>query len=632
MKLGLKIEITNEGAGSSVKTLNSSSTLEKYASASRSYIKDVFPVRDELRKNGIDPFFSLDESERTVIFLRFLGPHGFLICISQARPENSGRPYDGAAAWIHVPASVALSGQETEKLIDDVEEALSNKRGIDNQRLDAIFAKDYEERNLIPAISTIVSKGESSGVRYYGSGTDYQLHELLGNGIAQPEYSKFKSVFLLRKSENIYFTGQEITTQLVPTCIMEPPTPINGFSPFLQNGVPFTLSIEVPQKSPLKIVWKKTGYQDIERIIEATATDVEKSNKLFAIHESEVKFAVLKKWFNVHSNLKPLKEYCIQVDNQEFKDGVVYLPVSKITSKVYVKVVADGFKTFEKDIKLLKNIDISMLPIMHFYRFSLPMYDGKESIESGELKLEVAVKLKKCPLRGYSLDGDLLEGEDYVNFLKRDILEPIKCFTYGFVTCFLILLLYAGWDALEDYKFKFGWPLVEKIQKIEKKTDQQVQVEDKTNPIVNYDSINAIAYLDRENTWHKDSLESYKLTKGLFESLDALNMESLRNEWSNKLNGSSQFMKVSEKARVALEKNYKLKIKFRNERYNKKTDDLTISVENYLKWISQTHSEPTKQATKGDTNVKTSGSKIKEATNPVKNNNKTSNKRPKVNK
>ena len=608
MKLGLKIEITNEGAGSSVKTLNSTISLEKYASASRSFIKDVFPVRDDLRKNGIDPFFSLDESERSVIFLRFLGPHGFLICISQARPENSGRPYDGAAAWIHVPASVALSGKETEKLIDDVEEALSNKKGIDNQRLDTIFAKDYEERNVIPAISTIVSKGESSGVRYYGSGTDYELYELLGNGIAQPEYSKFKSVFLLRKSESIYFTGQEIITQLVPTCTIAPPTPMKGFSPYLENEIPFSLSIEVPQKSPVKIVWKKTGYQDIERVIEAIATDVEKSNKLFAIHESEVKFAVLKDWFNVYSNHNPLKNYHIQVDNQDFNNkGIVYLLESKIKTGVHVKVVAEGFNTFEKDIQLSKNVEITMIPIMHHYRFSIPMYDGKESIKSGDLKLEVTRKLKKSPLRGYSLEGDYLrEGEEYVNFLKRDIKGPIKYFAFGFAACFLIMLLCAGWNAMEDYNFKFGWPPFEKNQKKESRIVTQEKVVVKKQPEVNKDSINAIAYLDRESTWCKDSLESYKLTKGLFESLNNLDVNSLKTKWSEKLKGSSQFKNISEHAGVALERKYNLKLTSKNNRYNKNPDDTKISVENYLKWIGENHFEENNKAI-----GKADGSKIK---------------------
>lgn len=623
MKLGLKIEITNEGAGSSVKTLNSTSTLEKYASASRSYIKGVFPVREDLRQKGIDPFFSLDESERSVIFLRFLGSQGFLICIVQARPENSGRPYDGAAAWIHVPASVALSGNETEKLIDDVEEALSNKRGIDFQRLDTIFAKDYEEKNVISATATIISKGESSGVRYYGKGTDYELFELLGNGIAQPEYSKFKSVFLLRKSENIYFTGQEITTQLMPTCTIAPPTPMNGFSPYLENGIPFSLSIEVPIKSPVKIVWKKTGYQDIERMIEATTTDVEKSNELFAIHESEVKFAVLKEWFNVHSNHKPLKEYRIQVDHQNL-DDIVYLSESKRKTEVCVKVVADGFKTFEKDIQLSKNVEIPMLPIMHHYEFSIPMYDGKELIKSGVINFKTIRKLKKCPIKGYSLDkGYLREGEDYMNILKRDILEPIKYFGYGFATCFLIMLLCAGWNALEDYNFKFGWPPFEKIQKKEPGMVNQEKGVDKKQPVVNEDSLNAIRYLDRESTWCKESLDAYKLTRGLFESLNDLDMNSLKTKWSEKLKGSSQFKNISENAGVALEKKYNLKLKSRNYRYNKDSDDSKIAVENYLKWIGENHVESNQQNIK-KTGGKPDGSNIK--TTNSESNNKTQNK------
>ena len=123
---------------------------------------------------------------------------------------------------------------------------------------------------------------------------------------------------------------------------------------------------------------------------------------------------------------------------------------------------------------------------------------------------------------------------------------------------------------------------------------------------MNKDSINAIAYLDRESTWCKDSLESYKLTKGLFESLNNLDVNSLKTKWSEKLKGSSQFKNISEHAGVALERKYNLKLTSKNNRYNKNPDDTKISVENYLKWIGENHFEENNKAT-----GKADGSKIK---------------------
>ena len=72
MKLGLRIEITSQGAGSAARTYNLTPALEKYASASRSFIKEVFPAREDLKLKGLDPLTSLDESARSVVFLRFL--------------------------------------------------------------------------------------------------------------------------------------------------------------------------------------------------------------------------------------------------------------------------------------------------------------------------------------------------------------------------------------------------------------------------------------------------------------------------------------------------------------------------------------------------------------------------------
>ena len=127
---------------------------------------------------------------------------------------------------------------------------------------------------------------------------------------------------------------------------------------------------------------------------------------------------------------------------------------------------------------------------------------------------------------------------------------------------------------------------------------------------MNEDSINAIAYLDRESTWCKDSLESYKFTKGLFESLNNLDMNSLKTKWSEKLKGSSQFKKVSEHVGVALENKYNLKLESRNNRYNKDSNDFEISVENYLIWIGENHVESNQQNIK-KTGGNSDGSKIK---------------------
>lgn len=591
MKLGLNIEITSQGAGSAAKIINPTQELAKYASASRSIIKEVFPAREDLRQRGLNVTHSLDESERSVIFLRFLGAAGYLICIFQARPENSGRPYDGAAAWIYVPATVRLSGVEAEKLIREVETALLNARGIDYQRLESIFSTDYQERDVIPAIKYIVSNGGSSAVRYYGQGTGYQLNELLGDGIAQLEYGKHKAIFFLKKSDNIYFSGKELTSPILFTCVIEPPVSTCGFTPYFEDGSNFDRPIEVSVDADIKMIWRKNGCQDIRKVVKARTMDVALSSKLFGFADDDIKFAVSKKWFYVHCKSMQLHNYKIQIDDQDLND-VIYIPESKKATGVRVTVSADGYTTYKNDLFLSShNIDIPMSRVIHHYEFLIPAYNGKEQIKDALVKVQAKERLKGSPIKGYSLsDYSLYEGEGGGNILKHNPLSGIKYFAYGFITCFLLILF-----AVLGIMFFDGDFPSKKVAEMENvnsciggestgSTPDQEQLSD-----VEKDLRNAITYLDNNDVWNKNELDKFNATKGLFDALNNLDMGALQDEWAKKLDGSSKFQEIAEKAKDAIKHKRRIDLADRDGRYNRNVDDFSINVENYKKFISEDH-------------------------------------------
>lgn len=629
MKLGLKIEITSQGAGSATKTYNSTPALEKYASASRSFIKEVFPAREDLKLKGIDPSSSLDESARSVVFLRFLGPEGYLICVFQARPENSGRPYDGAAAWIHVPASVMLSGIDTEKLIDEVDAAMSEERGINYTKLDALFTKEYEQKNVLSALSTIGSNGPTAGIRYYGVGTDFQLSELLGNNIAQQVYSNYKAVFFLRKNDNIAVSTPEISTPLSQTCIVSAPSPVDGYNAFFENGMPFNVDLEYPLNAPLTIVWKKAGYQDIVKKANAKGGNANETAKLFEMNKSEIKVAIKKQIFIVFGDSRILTNYQISLDGEVLKD-VLYISEEKLKRGIRVKVVADGFKTYAEDHKLgldSKQVKIQLKRQSFIYEFAIPMYSDGKKIDDGLLSVKLNTRLNSCPIKGYSLKEDYInEGEGNINRIERSgTKEAIKHYAYGFLSClgiviaiFLVVNLCRLIKSIDDVNFKFGWPPVEVIRGDSSKGGDEIYNGDLKND-ANDDDIagdsseeKAIAYLNSTNVWSKDSLAKYPYLEGLFDALNDYKFDKIVTEWADKLQNVQNFKNVVNKARHAKEALWDPRQGKHKPFYNEKHDNL-IDIKNYADWISenrtpmQSASIPDKQkdaSVQGTSNIK----------------------------
>ena len=605
MKLGLRIEITSQGAGSAAKTYNLTPALEKYASASRSFIKEVFPAREDLRLKGLDPLTSLDESARSVVFLRFLGPEGYLICVFQARPENSGRPYDGAAAWIHVPSSVMLTGLEAEKIIDEVDAAMSEERGINYSKLDALFSKEYEQRNVLSALSTIGSNGPTSGIRYYGIGTDYQLSELLGNNIAQQVYGNYKAVFLLRKNDSIAVCVPEITTPLTQTCIVAAPSSVAGYNAYFENGKPFNTDLEYPVNAPLTIVWKKTGYQDVPKKALAKGGNSIDIAKLFTINKADIKVAIRKEIFKVIGGGRYLTKYDISIDGLNL-ENVLYIQEDKLAKGVRVKVSADGFRTYNKDLMLAvdtKQVNIELKKQSYIYEFSIPMYADGEPIDDGIISVELDQRIKECPIEGYSFVSEHIhEGEGRINRLERaGMKETFKHFAYGFLTCLGIILavcLYNVIEEIDHVKFKLGWPPITFIMNSDhSSTDGTDQTSTNETDVDNndanlpaseelYSPEKAIAYLNSKNVWCKDSIAKYPSLEGLFEALNEYKFDDIVDVWAQKLHDVPYFKQVVQAADLAKNAQWNPRQDGHTPNYNQENDNM-IKLDNYTKWIEK---------------------------------------------
>lgn len=252
LKLGFILRITSGGDDKSI-SINEDISWAKYVPDAGSYIEKLH---------------NFDGTSKTVILVRFHGVDGYMISIIKARPEGSGRENDNTAAWIHFPAKIKISEDETYNIIQLVTNELSARKGINRTILEEVFSKEYEVKNTLLTATELIrsSKEGSIGYRYYGGkGSNYQLKELLGDSIAQAVYNKYKGVFFIDRLSEITMDYKEIQTDIYEICTIEPPQNIKyNFTPYI-GSIHFTAPIEITKNTLLPIVLKKNGYADIKK-------------------------------------------------------------------------------------------------------------------------------------------------------------------------------------------------------------------------------------------------------------------------------------------------------------------------------------------------------------------------------
>ena len=280
MKLGFILKTTNSGDGEAF-SINKEEIWARYATEVRSYIKELH---------------NFDGTSKTVILVRFHGSDGYMISIIKARPEGSGRENDNTAAWIHFPAKIKISEDETYNIIQLVTNELYARKGINRTILEEVFSKEYEVKNaLLTATEFIRSPKEGRiGYRYYGGkGSNFQLKELLGDSIAQAVYNKYKGVFFIDRLSEITMDYKEIQADIYEICMIEPPQDIKyNFTPYI-GSIRFTAPIEITKNALVPIVLKKNGYADVKK-------EISVSNPNISIEPKEYRRCIQKAWFHAY--------------------------------------------------------------------------------------------------------------------------------------------------------------------------------------------------------------------------------------------------------------------------------------------------------------------------------------------
>ncbi len=584
MKLGLIIKSTSAGE-QEVFSINKGEEWAKFAADSRSLIKDLE---------------GFDGSGKSVIVSKILGSLGYLIGVVKARPEGSGRPNDNTTAWIHVPAKMNITGNELNSVIMYVEEQLAAPMGINPAILKKLFTKDYTNKDVkYPALAFIGGYNPEGciGWRYYGIGTGYALHELLGDSLAQTFYKKYKCICFVDKSLNLSTIGGEIIKSDPKEPIkVEAPIDNNGFTAFIKTKdqeIPFTDAIEIPADTLLAVVWKKEGYFDIEKELKGG------NASSLIIQENERKLMFKRSWIKItNQRFNHLSDAEISINGKAFSSDITEITEVALRDGVRIRVSHQGYEPKEKIInQISSNIEIRLDDKQYSKEYTLRIEDGKDLESDAIITIKMSNRYTGMPLKGYRSDHD-----GYIVY-ENNLMTKIKWFAIGVVSVFVFGLLWVGYEALDSWVDQLDSPIAEVKKQITYFTTSKDAELESEKAIAAKDSLKekVCTYLCSNEIWHKDSLAVYDLTKDLFDNMNSFKIEDLIKLESSELKEVEQIKKLISAARQSKEHNIKPYIgkEDYDGKYNSATD-LGININNYISWITETHSAVQKKA-KGDT-------------------------------
>lgn len=592
MKLGLILKITNGGESESF-SINKSEEWSRQAADSRSIIKELS---------------DFDGTEKSAILVKFLGPTGYLVCLIKARPEGSGRPNDNTSVWIYVPAKMSISGTELSLVISTVEKVISDRKGINQPKLEELFGKEYEEKDvLFSAVESIKSNADAAlAWRLYGKGTDYQLHELLGDSIAQSIYNNCKGICLIDKESDITITSskpiKDAIKLIVITC---PPKDEFGYSPYIDTNElkDFSKAIETPIDTPIRVIWKKQGRLDIKKEYVASMKNDKKVPSELYIQDFERKKVIIRSWIRVYNTTgKTLSDSIITINGKTFQGDTMEIPESDSTIKL--RVQHPEYEEFcETNYPISKDIIVKLKDKVCRKEYILPLDEGEGLNSDARVIIETKNRYHKMPLKGYSEREGLLK---YSKNLKQKFIY----FSLGVGSVFVVASIVFIFTAIDGFISNHNPPTTETKKTETNKNTTKENQSDATdfNSQEDIKIKSAINYLDTNSQWYKDSLDKYSATRKLFSYMEDFKLEKIIAFEKTPIFKSSRIQSLIQAAKTSLEQKTKPSIK-KGDRNTSENSDNSIDVDEYIERITTEHSEPSKGASNLSKNEKKVDSK-----------------------
>lgn len=569
-KLGLKIVRINQGY---------TELLE--INGDRAWTKNVWDIRKDLE--NID---NLDGSS-AVLMLTSIDTGHMLTVASLIE----GRITDCISAWIHIPATISVSGKELVELVESAKkEILANERN--DEKLRQLFSKEYE---LAPATKMAGgSVGEKCAYRYYGQKAKYTLAELLKD-MCQSYYKNYKSIFLLDNSTSLrYLSGDNLSDHKVYSMVViKSPGQVDSFVPYIGEK-PFVGQMYAIEGDVINIEWRRDGYMPIH-----TSSTITPGAKYSLPTPNQYVRLLPYNYIKITDEWNQrVEDYELYVAKKLVNKGAD-IPISEsMLNNVWVEIYAEGYEPRTGHVNLMQPVHIKMTKEMYSYEFLLPLKNDEGYYP---IKISGNRKVKSSPVKGYVTEDGCVTRNDK-NYLR------FKPFTRKFwITCLIcsiivLLLGVCGGYALNDFiggkadnqeiskLTKENADLKSRIKELEKRNYNYAPKGSESNS--DEKSVDAaISYIDHNNVWNRTEMEKHEPLKGLWDAMNERRFDDIL-AYENVLGKSAIFQELVASIKANRHKTF-------SGNFNTKENDYDITIKpegnkkGYIKALEDAGTTPT---------------------------------------
>lgn len=566
------------------------------------WTKKVVDIRDILK------LYNYEGESKFAMFMSF-SENGAYITIAR---YISGKGGDNTAAWIYIPNNIEVLGNDIIPIIEVVKEELSAPKS-NVERLSRIFAKEYrtiEAADYMPSSTEKVFAKRDVGF--------YPLKDIIGEKRYQPIYSTY-NVVLINDMDGMEVVDKNITDlsseKMVETLVFCPPVkqnlPNGVTAHFNTSGFPlFNKPVRVKKSEQINLVFKRDGFEDIPYM-----DSVEENDQICGVPTFDWKISITKDQFDVRAAYNREKvlsdEARIYVNGTELRSDRVIQLSERTAANATVRISANGYESYEQTVNLL-NVQSSITVKLHRAERT---QTWKIELSNGE-NAEMTLKSKNLPqrdsgspLKGYSV-GERNDCLEYANTsIKQRAIGFIMAIAAGLVVCLCVALY--DWFDCHSFTWQLRWPPL-KIEKTSTTTykpsadanmsgskDAHQKAGDNSTTIdssvttIKY----AIAYLDDNDAWVRDSLNKYSDLDHLFEELNTYDIDNILKREST-LRASVRFKNILDaindnKAKIQANKDKAYGGKYCPE------NDFTITVSSYIDKLNKPIEQKSQGASDG---------------------------------
>lgn len=522
-KLGFARKIISEGA-QPAETINADGTWERKVSDLRSYLK--------LLDMGVNP------RERVATFISYDEGGLFITLITLV----DGRVGDHLSGWIYIPRILNVPVEKIMAAHQLVKDSLQYK--VSDEELKRFFNGDYQPREVAE-----VYKASEKGIQKWGyydlNKSGYSLTEFFERAY-QEVFTHYEAIYLHEKDTIIGIRDgkrfEDLTqTKLRKSVLICPPaeaesqrwTKVNA--QIFLNGKPFIKKARMKEGVLLRMELRRDGFETI--CAEEQKLTLEHDDKPFVFPKKNLKWMrrISTNDFDVRNcnGVQLNNRAIIRIDTHTItREGI--LLSEDIWNKCHATIKCTNYQTIEnKEFKLSmgeNKVKMYREPI----NYNVTMVNGekaKMTLESEHLPEDGS-----SPLKGYELGS-----RNHLRFKSDVWKQRLIGFGVSIAFCLVVvacMALYA-WFTTHEFSLKPSFPFVEVTEVKQDKTETSSVFFDEEK---NERSEAAIAYLNNNETWHRDSLESFDETKGLLDALNTYDYDKLKK--MNAILGSSTSYKT----------------------------------------------------------------------------------------